>query len=74
MDKLNHMIYSLTFRHGHFRKSPVLINLGRGDIISEPDIVNALDVGWLSAAHLDVFDVEPLSQESPLWKHPKVNI
>ncbi|CAL4128239.1 unnamed protein product, partial [Meganyctiphanes norvegica] len=56
------------------KKCPVLINLGRGDIINEADIVGALDAGWLSAAHLDVFDVEPLPQDSLLWKHPKVFI
>ncbi|KAL4175452.1 hypothetical protein KRP22_000507 [Phytophthora ramorum] len=53
-------------------KQPVFINVGRGDIISEPTIVHALDKGLLSKAVLDVFEQEPLPKESPLWSHPKV--
>ncbi|XP_063588519.1 glyoxylate/hydroxypyruvate reductase A-like isoform X1 [Penaeus indicus] len=52
----------------------VLINIGRGDLISEADLIRSLDSGWLSAAILDVFAKEPLSSESPLWKHPKIVI
>ena len=55
-----------------YRKSPVFINIGRGDIISEEDILEALDKNWLSSAILDVFDPEPLRSESKLWKHPQV--
>ncbi|POM59497.1 Glyoxylate/hydroxypyruvate reductase A [Phytophthora palmivora] len=54
------------------KKQPVFINVGRGDIISEKTIVNALEKGLLSKAVLDVFEQEPLSKESPLWSHPKV--
>ncbi|KAK8731757.1 hypothetical protein OTU49_007458 [Cherax quadricarinatus] len=52
-------------------KNAVLINVGRGDVISEADIVKALDSGWISAAILDVVEKEPLSPESLLWTHPK---
>nr|XP_053640639.1 glyoxylate/hydroxypyruvate reductase A-like [Cherax quadricarinatus] len=52
-------------------KNAVLINVGRGDVISEADIVTALDSGWISAAILDVVEKEPLSPESLLWTHPK---
>ncbi|XP_068212064.1 glyoxylate/hydroxypyruvate reductase A-like isoform X2 [Palaemon carinicauda] len=58
----------------HTRKSPVLINIGRGDLVSESDILKALDAGWISTAILDVFEKEPLSVESALWAHPKVVI
>ncbi|KAE8974666.1 hypothetical protein PR003_g20475 [Phytophthora rubi] len=54
------------------KKSPVLINVGRGDVISEETIVNALEKGLLSKAVLDVFEKEPLPKDSPLWTHPKV--
>jgi len=54
------------------KKQPVFINVGRGDVISEATIVHALDKGLLSKAVLDVFEQEPLPQESPLWSHPKV--
>ena len=48
------------------------INIGRGNVIKEEEIVEALDKGWLRAAALDVFNVEPLPQESDLWSHPRV--
>jgi phosphoglycerate dehydrogenase-like enzyme len=53
---------------------PVFINVGRGDIISEKSILNALEKGWISKAILDVFETEPLPQESELWNHEKVVI
>ena len=53
-------------------KSPVFVNVGRGDVTSTAAIVSALDANNLSAAILDVFEEEPLSKENPLWSHPKV--
>ncbi|GMF39554.1 unnamed protein product [Phytophthora fragariaefolia] len=53
-------------------KKPVLINVGRGDVIAEQTIVDALDNQWLSKAVVDVFEKEPLPADSPLWEHPKV--
>lgn len=53
---------------------PVLINAGRGGLQVEADIVTALNEGSLAAATLDVFETEPLPQESPLWEHPRVTI
>ncbi|KAG6576276.1 Glyoxylate/hydroxypyruvate reductase A [Phytophthora cinnamomi] len=54
------------------KKQPVFINVGRGDVISEETIVNALEKGLLSKAVLDVFEKEPLPKDSALWTHPKV--
>jgi glyoxylate/hydroxypyruvate reductase A len=33
-----------------------------------------LDSGELHAATLDVFETEPLSQDSPLWTHPRITV
>jgi phosphoglycerate dehydrogenase-like enzyme len=54
--------------------SPVLINVGRGDIISEASLLTALQSKWLSGAVLDVFPEEPLPSSSPLWSTPGVTI
>jgi phosphoglycerate dehydrogenase-like enzyme len=48
-------------------KCPVFLNVGRGDVINEESLLNALDNRWISAAILDVFAVEPLPVESALW-------
>ena len=51
-----------------------LINVGRGDLLSEATVVRALDDGWLSHYVGDVFAPEPLASASPLWRHPKVTV
>ena len=53
---------------------PILINAGRGGLQVEKDIVAALDSRVLKAASLDVFETEPLPQDSPLWGHPRVYV
>ena len=51
-----------------------LINVARGSVQVEKDILEALENNVLSGAFLDVFETEPLPKESPLWTHPKVQI
>lgn len=51
-----------------------LINAGRGMLQVNDDIVAALDEGALAGASLDVFPIEPLPKESPLWRHSKITI
>lgn len=45
-----------------------LINTARGPVVSEPDLIAALEAGALAGAALDVFEDEPLAQSSPLLK------
>jgi glyoxylate/hydroxypyruvate reductase A len=49
-----------------------VINAARGSHVVIPDLIGALDAGQIDAATLDVFDVEPLPEDSPVWTHPKV--
>lgn len=51
-----------------------IVNVGRGGVIDEGALVHALDHGELRGAGLDVFSVEPLPADSPLWDHPRVVI
>lgn len=55
-------------------KGGAVINLGRGPHVNEADLMAALDSDHLAAATLDVFPVEPLPKESPLWRHPKITV
>ncbi|HZG73626.1 MAG TPA: D-2-hydroxyacid dehydrogenase [Chondromyces sp.] len=56
------------------KPSAFLINIGRGPIIVESELVKALEEKQIAGAGLDVFEVEPLPQESPLWKMENVII
>ena len=55
-------------------KGAVLINIGRGALIDEKALIEALSSGHLGDAVLDVFEEEPLPTESPLWEMPNVLI
>ena len=44
-----------------------LVNIGRGSIINEPDLIKALKKGLIAGAGLDVFETEPLPEDNPLW-------
>mmetsp|Transcript_50151 Transcript_50151/g.131987 ORF Transcript_50151/g.131987 Transcript_50151/m.131987 type:complete len:168 (-) Transcript_50151:231-734(-) len=55
-------------------RQPVLINVGRGDLIDEEAIVAALEKEWISHFVGDVFVPEPLPASSALWSHPKVTV
>ena len=54
--------------------APIIINAGRGRQQVAEDILSALEADELHAATLDVFTVEPLPENSPLWTHPRVTV
>jgi phosphoglycerate dehydrogenase-like enzyme len=51
-----------------------VVNIGRGGTIQEGTLARALREGWIAGAGLDVFETEPLPQDSPLWAMDNVII
>lgn len=56
------------------KRSAYLINVGRGKLVKEADLIEALKNGLIAGAGLDVFEDEPLPVTSPLWEMPNVMI
>ncbi|WP_418627276.1 D-2-hydroxyacid dehydrogenase [Anaerosinus sp.] len=56
------------------KKTAYFINVARGSIVHQPDLVTALKEGYIKGAALDVVDIEPLSSDSPLWEMENVLI
>ncbi len=57
---------------GKMKSSGYLINIGRGAIVVLDDLVKALQTRQIAGAALDVFEVEPLPADHPLWTFPNV--
>jgi glyoxylate/hydroxypyruvate reductase A len=53
-------------------KGAWVINVARGAHLIEEDLIAALDSDHLGGAVLDVFQSEPLPDDSPIWRHPKI--
>ncbi|HVW03262.1 MAG TPA: D-2-hydroxyacid dehydrogenase [Planctomycetaceae bacterium] len=54
------------------RRSAVLINIGRGAIVDLADLTAALETKLIAGAALDVFEIEPLPADHPLWRMENV--
>jgi phosphoglycerate dehydrogenase-like enzyme len=61
-------------RMRQMKKTAYLINVGRGVIVDLADLTAALEAGELAGAGLDVFEIEPLPKEHPLWRMENVII
>ncbi|MFC9157650.1 D-2-hydroxyacid dehydrogenase [Streptomyces bauhiniae] len=57
-------------RFGVMQPSAVFVNVGRGELVDEPALAEALRRRWIAGAALDVFTTEPLPADSPLWDLP----
>jgi glyoxylate/hydroxypyruvate reductase A len=57
-----------------FRSGAALVHCGRGPQVKTLDLIASLDSGQISHAWLDVFAIEPLASDDPLWTHPSVTI
>ncbi|WP_308619581.1 NAD(P)-dependent oxidoreductase [uncultured Eubacterium sp.] len=49
------------------KENSIFVNLARGPLVVENDLIDSLEQKLISGAVLDVFDVEPLEKNSPLW-------
>ncbi len=55
-------------------RGAVIINPGRGTLIDDTDLLDALDSGHVAHATLDVFRTEPLPSDHPFWAHPNITV
>ncbi|MFL6217803.1 MAG: D-2-hydroxyacid dehydrogenase [Actinomycetes bacterium] len=56
----------------HLPASCIFVNVGRGGVVDEPALIDALRERRIAGAVLDVFATEPLPEDSPLWTLPNV--
>lgn len=56
------------------KETAMLVNVARGAVVDEKALIKALKGGGIAGAALDVFEEEPLPEDSPLWKTPNLII
>ena len=54
------------------KSDAVFVNIARGALVNEQDLINALNGNAIGGAVLDVFEMEPLDENSPLWNMENV--
>lgn len=59
---------------GRMRRDALFVNVGRGELVDQSALTDALRSGGIGGAGLDVFDPEPLPADDPLWDLPNVII
>lgn len=71
-EETHHWFAMREFRR--MKRSAILINIARGAIVNEKDLIAALRKKMIAGAGLDVTEQEPLPRQSPLWRMPNVVI
>ncbi|MBG0771315.1 MAG: D-2-hydroxyacid dehydrogenase [Anaerolineaceae bacterium] len=64
-DETHHLLGQDAFEA--MKETAYLVNVGRGAVIDEKAMIAALQAGKFAGAALDVFEVEPLPEDNPLW-------
>ena len=57
---------------GRMKPSATLVNVSRGALVNEPDLLEAVEAASIAGAALDVFQREPPDPADPLLRHPKI--
>lgn len=71
LTKATHHLFTRE-RFAQMRRHAILINVTRGEIVRGEDVLAAVNDGLIWGAGLDVTDPEPLPEDHPLWRHPRV--
>ncbi len=71
-EQTRHMFDKKMF--SYFNSDAVFVNIARGAVVSQADLIDALQNGKMLGAVLDVFETEPLEADSPLWDMENVVI
>lgn len=64
-EETHHILNAAAFEA--MKETAYLVNVGRGALVDEGALVEALKAGMIAGAALDVFEEEPLPEDSPLW-------
>jgi len=72
VDSTRHLLDASAF--AHMKPGAILVNTARGGVMDEEALLAALEDGTVAAAHVDVFETEPLPKDSPLWQAPNLVI
>jgi phosphoglycerate dehydrogenase-like enzyme len=59
-------------RLARMRPGSRLVNVGRGAVVVDDDLIDAIDTGHLGGVALDVFEQEPLPEDSPFWSRNNI--